>query len=126
MKTLVTARFDKRYIDELNTIATELRLMVMGFMVSRWRPGPDQGIGRRGLLISEFEDITREVLDKAISEDRCLLPSEAFASVDIEAATEKAYRLFTRGRNAIAVAEHAIALLMHPRTFHHRPFTEIH
>ena len=25
MKTLITARFDKRYIDELNTIATELR-----------------------------------------------------------------------------------------------------
>ena len=115
MKTLVTARFDKRYIDELNTIATELRFDGYGVHgVKMETKDLIKALEGVELLISEFEDITREVLDKADSLKIVVCcRNEAFASVDIEAATEKGIPvIYAGGRNAIAVAEHAIALLM--------------
>ena len=66
------------------------------------------------LLISEFEDITKEVIDAAEKLKIIVCcRNEAFASIDIEAATAKGIPVLRAGgRNAIAVAEHTIALLM--------------
>ena len=115
MKTLITARFDKRYLDELKTIATELHFDGYGVHgVKMKKEALIKALEGVELLISEFEDITREVLDKADSLKIIVCcRNEAFASVDIKAATEKGIPvLYSGGRNAIAVAEHAIALLM--------------
>lgn len=115
MKTLVTARFDKRYLDELKAIATDLRFDGYGVhgvkMATQDLIKALEGVE---LLISEFEDITREVIEKADALKIIVCcRNEAFASVDIEAATEKGIPvLYAGGRNAIAVAEHTIALLM--------------
>lgn len=66
------------------------------------------------LLISEFEDINQEVINAAEKLKIIVCcRNEAFASVDIEAATAKNIPVLRAGgRNAIAVAEHTIALLM--------------
>ena len=79
-------------------------------------PVPEMKEKIRGieLLISEFEDINQEVIEAA---DKLKIivccRNEAFASIDIEAATKKNIPVLRAGgRNAIAVAEHTIALLM--------------
>ncbi len=115
MKTLVTARFDKRYLDELKTIATDLRFDGYGVHGVKMETGAlIRALEGVELLITEFEDITREVLDQADSLKIIVCcRNEAFASVDIDAATQKGIPVICAGgRNAVAVAEHAIALLM--------------
>ncbi len=115
MKTLITARFDRNYTDLLETITTDYEFAGYG-VTGEKMPVPQMKEKIKGveLLISEFEDINREVIEAA----DCLkiivcCRNEAFASVDIEAATEKGIPVLRAGgRNAIAVAEHTIALLM--------------
>ncbi|MBM6948781.1 2-hydroxyacid dehydrogenase [Mordavella massiliensis] len=115
MKTLITARFDRNYTDLLETITTDYEFAGYG-VTGEKMPVPRMKEKIKGveLLISEFEDINREVIEAA----DCLkiivcCRNEAFASVDIEAATEKGIPVLRAGgRNAIAVAEHTIALLM--------------
>lgn len=115
MKTLITARFDKSYTDLLETITIDYEFAGYGvtgekMSVSKMK----EKIKGVELLISEFEDINQEVIDAA---DKLKIiaccRNEAFASVDIEAATAKRIPVLRAGgRNAIAVAEHTIALLM--------------
>lgn len=115
MKTLITARFDKNYIDLLETITTDYSFAGYG-VTGEKMPVPQMKEKIKGieLLITEFEDITKEVIDAA---DKLKIivccRNEAFASIDIEAATAKKIPVLRAGgRNAIAVAEHTIALLM--------------
>ena len=115
MKTLITARFDKSYIPLLETITTDYSFD--GYGVSGLIMPTEQLIEKlQGveLLISEFESINQEVLDSVDSLKIIVCcRNEAFASVDIDAATAKGIPVLRAGgRNAIAVAEHTIALLM--------------
>ena len=115
MKTLITARFDKSYLNVLETITKDYEFAGYG-VTGEKMPVPEMKERIRGieLLISEFEDISKEVIEAA---DKLKIivccRNEAFASIDIEAATQKNIPVLRAGgRNAIAVAEHTIALLM--------------
>ena len=115
MKTLITARFDKSYLNVLETITKDDEFAGYG-VTGEKMPVPEMKEKIRGieLLISEFEDINQEVIEAA---DKLKIivccRNEAFASIDIEAATKKNIPVLRAGgRNAIAVAEHTIALLM--------------
>lgn len=115
MKTLITARFDKSYLNVLETITKDYEFAGYG-VTGEKMPVPEMKEKTRGieLLISEFEDINQEVIEAA---DKLKIivccRNEAFASIDIEAATKKNIPVLRAGgRNAIAVAEHTIALLM--------------
>ena len=115
MKTLITARFDNAYTDLLESITKDYEFAGYGVTGIKM-PVEEMKQRIRGveLLISEFEDITREVIEAADSLKIIVCcRNEAFASIDIDAATEKGIPVFrAAGRNAIAVAEHTIALLM--------------
>ena len=115
MKTLITARFDKSKLPLLETITTDYSFAGYGVTGVKM-PVPEMKEAIRGieLLITEFEDINEEVIEAA---DKLKIivccRNEAFASIDIEAATRKRIPVLRAGgRNAIAVAEHTIALLM--------------
>ena len=115
MKTLITARFDRQYTELLETVTTDYAFDGYG-LTGEKMPVPEMKVKIKGieLLITEFEDITDEVIEAA---DRLKIivccRNEAFASVDIGAATAKRIPVLRAGgRNAIAVAEHTIALLM--------------
>lgn len=115
MKTLITARFDRDYMESLRAFASEIDFD--GFGVNGVKMETDdliKALKGKELLISEIEDITREVIEKSDSLKIIVCcRNEPFASVDVEAATEKGIPvLYAKGRNAIAVAEHTIALLM--------------
>ena len=115
MKTLITARFDKEKLPLLETITKDYSFA--GYGVTGIKiPVEEMKKAIQGveLLISEFEDITEEVIEAA---DKLKIivccRNEAFASIDIAAATKKKIPVLRAGgRNAIAVAEHTIALLM--------------
>ena len=115
MKTLITARFDKSYLNVLETITKDYEFAGYG-VTGEKMPVPEMKEKIRGieLLISEFEDINQEVIEAA---DKLKIivccRNEAFASIDIEAATKKNIPVLRAGGgNAIDVAEHTIALLM--------------
>lgn len=115
MKTLITARFDRKYLNILEEYTSDYEFAGYG-VTGEKMPVPEmkKRIKDVELLISEFEDINREVIEAA-EKLRIIVccRNEAFASVDIEAATEKGIPVLRAGgRNAIAVAEHTIALLM--------------
>lgn len=99
MKTLITARFDRNYTDLLETITTDYEFAGYG-VTGEKMPVPQMKEKIKGveLLISEFEDINREVIEAA---DRLKIivccRNEAFASVDIEAATEKGIPVLRAG-----------------------------
>ena len=109
MKTLITARFDKNYTDMLETITTDYEFAGYGVTgIKMPIPEMKEKIKDVELLISEFEDITKEVIDAAEKLKIIVCcRNEAFASIDIEAATAKGIPVLRAGgRNAIAVAEH--------------------
>ena len=91
MKTLITARFDKTRIPLLETITTDYSFAGYGVTGIKM-PVPEMKKAIQGieLLITEFEDINEEVIEAA---DRLKIivccRNEAFASIDIEAATKK-------------------------------------
>ena len=115
MKTLITARFDKSYLNVLETITKDYEFAGYG-VTGEKMPVPEMKEKIRGieLLISEFEDINQEVIEAA---DKLKIivccRNEAFASIDIEAATKKNIPVLRAGgRNAIAVAEHFLWLFL--------------
>jgi len=115
MKTLITARFDINFISDLKLFATEIDFD--GYGVHGAKMATDdliKALKGKELLITEIEDVTGEVIEKSDSlKIIACCRNEPFASVDIEAATRKGIPVvYAKGRNAIAVAEHTIALLM--------------
>lgn len=115
MKTLITTRFDECMRDTLEQITTDYEFAGYGVTGIKM-PVEEMKEKIKGveLLISEFEDITAEVIEAADKLKMIVCcRNEAFASIDIEAATKKGIPVLrAAGRNAIAVAEHTIALLM--------------
>jgi len=115
MKVLITARIDETEVD---------RLITNGFEVKR------DGFGLTGVkldrnqlvtsfkdidvAIIEFESITEEILSSADKlQVLACLRNEPAASVDITAATKVGVPvLFAPGRNAVAVAEYTIGLML--------------
>ena len=66
MKTLITARFDKNFTDLLETITKDYEFAGYGVTgIKMPVPEMKQKIQGVELLISEFEDITREVIEAA-------------------------------------------------------------
>ena len=115
MKTLITARFDKEKLPLLESITTDYSFAGYGVTgIKMPVPEMKEAIKDVELLITEFEDITAEVIEAAEKLKIIVCcRNEAFASIDIEAATKKGIPVLRAGgRNAIAVAEHTIALLM--------------
>lgn len=115
MKTLVTARFDDAALPLLQKITNDYEFAGYGVTGIKM-PVEEMKEKIKGveLLVSEFEDITKEVIESADALKMIVCcRNEAFASIDIEAATAKGIPVLrAAGRNAIAVAEHAISLLM--------------
>ncbi len=115
MKTLITTRFDESALPALRRITEDYEFAGYGVTGNKM-PVEEMKEKIKGveLLITEFEDITKEVIDDADSLKLiACCRNEAFASIDIEAATARGIPVLrAAGRNAIAVAEHAIALLM--------------
>ena len=115
MKTLITARFDKTRIPLLETVTTDYTFAGYGLTgIKMSIEELKEAIRGVEILITEFEDITAEVIDAS---DRLKIiaccRNEAFVSVDMAAATKKNIAVVrANARNAVAVAEHAIALLM--------------
>ncbi|HBR02506.1 MAG TPA: hypothetical protein DD738_07835 [Ruminiclostridium sp.] len=115
MKTLITARFDPQYINELNNYATELRFDGYGVNGIKMETGRlIAALDGVELLICECERITKEVLEAADSLKIILCcQSEASSVVDVEAATQKKIPvIFAGGENAAAAAEYIIGLIL--------------
>jgi D-3-phosphoglycerate dehydrogenase len=115
MKALVTAKFPKEFFPQLHKIATDVSFAGSGHtghMLNKEQM--IKAIGDAELVIDGLEVIDAEVMDacpnlKIIACCR----NEAFASIDIEAATARGIPvLYALGRNAISVAEFTIGLLL--------------
>ena len=115
MTTLLTARFDEGERRRLETILGPVE--VAGFGVTRVVMPRAELIARLAgvtTLLIEYEDVDGEVLDAApMLELMACCRNEPFASVDLDAATARGIPvLFTPGRNATAVAEYTLGLMI--------------
>lgn len=115
MTTLLTARFDDSERHRLEQLVGPVE--VGGFGVNRVVMPRAELLERvRGVtnLLIEYEDIDGEIFDAAPNlELVACCRNEPFASVDLEAATARGLPvLFTPGRNATAVAEYTIGLMI--------------
>ena len=115
MKVFITARFDLTQKDRL--ISNGFEVEQGGFGLTGVKLDHDQLIAKFkdiDVAIIEFENITEEIL-KAGGKLKILacLRNEPAASTDIEAASRLNIPvLFTPGRNAVAVAEYTIGLML--------------
>lgn len=115
MNTLITARFSEKYLKELQPFINNVRYA--GYGVTRQKLSIEEmkrEIRDVELLITEFENITEEVLDKAKNlKIIACCRNEPQASVDISAATKRNIPvIFPAGRNAISVAEFTFGLIL--------------
>jgi D-3-phosphoglycerate dehydrogenase / 2-oxoglutarate reductase len=115
MKVFITARIDPDQIDRLTANGFEVEQG--GFGVTGVKLDQDQLIAKFkdiDVAIIEFENITGEIL-KSGSRLKIMacLRNEPAASTDIVAASKLNIPvLFTPGRNAVAVAEYTIGLML--------------
>lgn len=115
MKALVTAKFPEQYYDELYEIVEEASFAGRGhtgYKLTAEEMIP--AIGDAELVIDGVEEINGSVMDgcKNLKIIACCR-NEAFASIDIEAATQRGIPVISAvGRNAISVAEFTIGLLL--------------
>ena len=115
MKVFITARFDPVEVDRLTANGFEVEQG--GFGVTGVKLDPDQLITKFkdiDIAIIEFENITGKILESGSRlKIMACLRNEPAASTDIEAATKLNIPvLFTPGRNAVAVAEYTIGLML--------------
>lgn len=116
IKTLVTARFPHGFRDELKALAGE-DVRYMGRSITGYILSPDEiveNLKGTPLYISDVEQIDGSLMDRCpdLRVIACCR-NEAFASVDMEAATKRGIPVVSAvGRNAVSVAEYTIALLM--------------
>jgi len=115
MKALVTARMNQSDLDRL--VAQGIEVTTSGYGVTGEKLTEEQLISQladKDILIIEFELVTEKVLSSAknLKLVACCR-NEPGASVDIAHATKVGIPvLYTPGRNAIAVAEYTIGLII--------------
>ena len=115
MKTFITARIDALEVDRLKAHGFAVELG--GFGATGVKLEQTQLLNKFAdidVAIIEFENITEDILRaaKKLKIVACLR-NEPAASIDIEAASRLNIPvLFTPGRNAVAVAEHTIGLML--------------
>ena len=132
MKTFITARMEKSEIDRLT--AAGFKVEQGGFAVTGEKMAKDELINKLSdveVAIIEFESITDEVINSAKNlKIIAACRNEPAANTDINAATARDIPvLFTPGRNAVAVAEYTLGLMISiarsiPTTHHLLRYTE--
>ncbi|MTA99483.1 MAG: hypothetical protein F2539_02515, partial [Actinobacteria bacterium] len=115
MKVFITARIDPDQIDRLTANGFEVEQG--GFGVTGVKLDQDQLIAKFkdiDVAIIEFENITEKILESGSGlKIMACLRNEPAASTDIVAASKLNIPvLFTPGRNAVAVAEYTIGLML--------------
>lgn len=132
MKALITARFDSSELERL--AANGFEVEQAGFGLTGKKLDQSELLAKFSdidVAIIEFENITEEILKagKRLKIMACLR-NEPAASTDIAFATDKGIPvLFTPGRNAVAVAEYTLGLMISiarsiPTTHHLLRYTE--
>jgi D-3-phosphoglycerate dehydrogenase len=115
MKALVTAKIAEEYMEDLKEITTEQVFTGRGY--TGYKLTTEEMIelvGDIDIIIGGIEQVNAAVMDagKNLKIIACCR-NEAFASVDIEAATERGIPVLSSvGRNAISVAEFTIGILL--------------
>ena len=132
MKTFITARMEKSELDRLTNAGFKVELG--GFAVTGEKMAKAQLISKLAdveVAIIEFESITDEVINSAKSlKIIAACRNEPAANTDIDAATARNIPvLFTPGRNAVAVAEYTLGLMLSiarsiPTTHHLLRYTD--
>jgi D-3-phosphoglycerate dehydrogenase len=115
MKTFITARMEKSEINRLT--AAGFKVEQGGFALTGQKMAKDELISKLAdveVAIIEFESITNEVINSAKSlKIIAACRNEPVANTDIDAATVRNIPvLFTPGRNAVAVAEYTLGLMI--------------
>ena len=115
MKTFVTARMEQSEIDRLS--AAGFKVEQGGFALTGQKMAKDELISKLAdieVAIIEFESMSDEVINSAKSlKIIAACRNEPAANTDIDAATAKGIPvLFTPGRNAVAVAEYTLGLMI--------------
>ncbi len=132
MRAFITARFDKSQLDRLLKNGFEIKQGGFGLTgVKLSQAELIENFRDVDVAIVEFENITSEVISasKSLKIIACLR-NEPAASTDIAFATDKGIPvLFTPGRNAVAVAEYTLGLMISiarsiPTTHHLLRYTE--
>ena len=114
-RVLITARFHKPELERLKPYLLEVNFSGWGMTRNRLTEDElEEQLAHIEILISEYEPITRNVLESAPHLQLigcCRMGPEA--SIDIPAATELGIPvLYTPGRNAISVAEYTFGLMI--------------
>ena len=132
MKTFITARMDQGEINRLT--AAGFKVEQGGFALTGVKMDKEQLISKLKdvqVAIIEFESITEEVINSAKSlKIIAACRNEPAANTDITAATKCVIPvLFTPGRNAVAVAEYTLGLMISiarsiPTTHHLLRYTD--
>lgn len=115
MKALVTAKITDDYLDQLHAIASDIVFTGRGYTGYKLTEQEMmEAAADADLIIHGVEEVNARVMDacKNLKIIACCR-NEAFASVDIEAATERGIPVLSAvGRNAVSVAEFTIGLLL--------------
>jgi D-3-phosphoglycerate dehydrogenase len=132
MKTFITARMDQVEINRLT--AAGFKVEQGGFALTGVKMDKEQLISKLKdvqVAIIEFESITEEVINSANSlKIIAVCRNEPAANTDLTAATKRMVPvLFTPGRNAVAVAEYTLGLMISiarsiPTTHHLLRYTD--
>jgi D-3-phosphoglycerate dehydrogenase len=132
MKAFITARIDKTQVDRLVSNGFEVEQGGFGLTgVKLTEPELIEKFKNIEVAVVEFENITDAVLESAknLKVVACLR-NEPGASLDIAAATKRGIpALFAPGRNAVAVAEYTLGLMISiarsiPTTHHLLRYTD--
>jgi D-3-phosphoglycerate dehydrogenase len=115
MKVLVTAELTEEYKQRLEKIADEVTYTGRGYTgIKLSTEDMRNAIGDSDIVIDGIENIDAETMDacKNLKIIACCR-NEAFASIDIKAATERGIPVIqANGRNAVSVAEYTIGILL--------------
>ena len=132
MKTFITARMEQSEIDRLT--AAGFKVEQGGFVLTGQKMAKDDLISKLSdveVAIIEFESMSDEVINSAKNLKIIVAcRNEPAANTDIDAATAKGIPvLFTPGRNAVAVAEYTLGLMISiarsiPTTHHLLRYTD--
>ena len=132
MKTFITARMEKSEINRLS--AAGFKVEQGGFALTGQKMAKDELISKLAdveVAIIEFESMSQEVINSAKNlKIIAACRNEPAANTDIDAATARNIPvLFTPGRNAVAVAEYTLGLMISiarsiPTTHHLLRYTD--
>lgn len=115
MKALVTAKITDSHIERLERIADDITYTGRGYTgIKLTAEEMMNAIGDSDIVIGGIEEVNEKTMDNCPNlKIIACCRNEAFASVDIEAATKRGIPVIQAvGRNAISVAEYTVGLLL--------------